>query len=79
VKLFPETATAAFWTRSLLPSVTQGTTEVTLSPLRLKAWFVAALLALMATMTMVVGEELLVFLKAVTETPPVGTAVAPIR
>jgi hypothetical protein len=33
----------------------------------------------MATMTTVAGEELLVFLKAVTETPAVGTVVAPMR
>ena len=43
-------------------SVNHGTTEVTLSPLRLKVWLVVELLPLMATMTMVVGEELLVFL-----------------
>lgn len=58
----PETAIAACWTRLLLLSVTQGTTEVTLRPVRLKVWLVVELLPLIATMTMVVGEELLVFL-----------------
>jgi len=75
----PETATADCCARSLLPSVTQGTTEVAVRPFKLKVWLTAALFPLMATTTKVVGEELLVFLNAVTDTPPVGTAVAPMR
>ena len=79
MKELPDTATADFWTRLLLPSVTQGMTEVTLTPLRLKVWLVVEPLLLMATKTMVWGEEVLVFLKALTATPDVGAAVAPMR
>jgi hypothetical protein len=63
----------------LLLSVTQGVTEVTLTPLKLKAWLVVPLLALIATMTTVCGEEVLVFLKADTDIPEVGEVVAPMR
>jgi hypothetical protein len=62
VKELFETAMAPCWTRLLFPSVTQGTTDVTLRPVKLKVWLVAELLPLMATMTMVAGEEVLVFL-----------------
>jgi hypothetical protein len=79
VKLLPETATAAIWTRLLPASVTQGVTEVTFTPLKLKAWLVVELLPLMATMTTVAGEEVESLLKAATETPAEGEAVAPMR
>jgi len=75
----PDTATAAFCTKLLLLSVTQGVTELTLTPLMLKVWLVVELLLLMATKTMVWGEEVLVFLNALTLTPDVGPAVAPMR
>jgi hypothetical protein len=39
----------------------------------------AELFELMATKTMVWGEEVLVFLKALTDTPEEGTSVAPMR
>ena len=79
MKLFPETGTAAIWTRLLLLSVTQGTTEVTLTPVKLKVWLVVELLPLMATTTTVAGEEVESLLKEVTETPEEGEAVAPMR
>ena len=59
--------------------VTQGVTEVTLTPLTVKVWLTDELLLLMATNTMVAGEEVLVFLKALTDTPDDGTSVAPMR
>jgi hypothetical protein len=62
VKLLPETATAVCWTRLVLLLVSQGTAEVVVSPLKLKVWLTAEPDPLMATITMVVGEELLVFL-----------------
>jgi hypothetical protein len=62
VKLLLETGTAACATRPLPTSVSHGVTEVVLRPLRLKAWLTAELLLLIATITKVVGELLLVFL-----------------
>lgn len=79
MKLPPETATAGWATRLVLPLVTQGVTEVTLTPLIVKVWLTEELFPLMATNTMVWGEEVLVFLKALTDTPEEGTSVAPIR
>jgi hypothetical protein len=79
VKVFPVTAMAVWRVRLLLASVTQGVTWVTVVEVeKLKAWLVAEVLLLMATITRVVGAELL-FLKAEMETPAVGTSVAPIR
>ena len=63
----------------VLPFVTQGVTEVTLAPLIVKVWLTAELFELMATKTMVWGVEVLVFLKALTDTPEEGTSVAPMR
>jgi hypothetical protein len=59
-----------------LGPVSQGVTEVVVMPLKVKAWFTAAALPLMATM---VNWPELVFLKAETETPADGLAVAAMR
>ena len=40
-----------------VPSVIQGVTEVVLRPVKLKVWFTAAALPLMATITKVVGDD----------------------
>jgi len=58
VKLLPETATALCWTKPLPLSpywsfVSQGVTEVTVRPVRLKVWFTAEFVLLMATITTV--------------------------
>jgi hypothetical protein len=79
VKLLPATPTAVCRTKLLLGSVTQGTTEVVVRPFSEKVWLTVELLPLMATITNVVGDELELFLYAVTVTPAEGTAVAPIR
>ncbi len=63
----------------LLPSVTQGVTELTFTPLIEKVWLMEEPFPLMATKTIVWGEDVLVFLKALTETPEDGTSVAPMR
>jgi hypothetical protein len=42
--------------------VSQGVTEVVVIPFKLNVWFTALPVPLMATMTKVVGEEVLVFL-----------------
>jgi len=62
----------------LLASVTHGVTWLMVAPAKVMAWLVAEVLLLMATITRVVGLELL-FLNAEMETPAVGTSVAPIR
>ena len=79
VKLLPETDTAACATRLVPEFVSHGVTEVAPRLFKLKVWLVAEVLLLIATITNFVGEEVLVSLKALTNNPEVGAAVAAMR
>lgn len=79
VKLLAATGAAPCLAKDRVPSVIQGVTDMVVRPVKLKVWFTAAPVPLMATITNVVGDEPEVFLKAVTDIPAEGTAVAPIR
>jgi len=66
VNVLPDTETAGCATRFVEASVRHGVTDVTLTPFNAKVWLVAEVLLLIAMKTIFDGDDVFVFLNALT-------------